>query len=236
MPRPDEMESEICDYAGNLCFHSKMNNDTYELDNCKCYPSCSATYYSFQLESQLPIDVEKECSANSRGHTYTMFKFENGIPILHNLIHLLQSGSLSDFIEMVEGTIAYYDHKIMVRKCQEMFKQDIAHVVIKMESQSFTKMKKSLKYNTTIKLGTIGGTIGLFTGFSFMALVELAYWIIVTLKKIASRVFLRYKRFINIFFGYQVEEKDQSEVQNFVQKIFKQVEHESARRKKLVKE
>ena len=57
-----------------------------------------------------------------------------------------------------------------------------------MEKDSYIKMKKSLKYNTTIKLGTIGGTIGLFTGFSFMALVEIAYWILVTLKRIFGRM------------------------------------------------
>ena len=33
------------------------------------------------------------------------------------------------------------------------------------------------------KLGVIGGTIGLFSGFSFVALFEFYYWIVVTLIK-----------------------------------------------------
>ena len=182
MPRPDELNAEICDYAGNQCFHSKMKNSTFEEENCKCLPSCSATYYSFQLESQLPIDLNKECAVNARGHTYVKSKLKNSMPFFWHM----QSGrkeSTQIIIEMFSNPY-YYHEKIVTKKCREIFKGDVAHVVIKMENQSFMKLKKSLKYNTTIKLGTIGGTIGLFTGFSFMALVEIAYWIIITIKRV----------------------------------------------------
>ena len=189
MPRPDHLNAEICDYAGNQCFHSKMNNNTYEEESCKCLPSCSATYYTFQLESQLPIDLDKECAVNARGHTYTRTKLRNGMPFFWQMQELLAGGkdSTLEIIEMFSNK-NYYHEKIVVRKCRQIFKEDVAHVVIKMENQSLMKMKKSLKYNTTIKLGTIGGTIGLFTGFSFMALVELAYWIIITIKRAWMKV------------------------------------------------
>ena len=185
MPRPDDLDAEICDYAGNQCFHSKMNNNTYEEENCKCLPSCSATYFNFQLESQLPIDLDKECAYNARGFTYASSKLENSMPFFWQMQELLAGGKEStlEIIEMFDNKKYYYE-KIVVKKCREMFKNDVAHVVIKMENQSLMKLKKSLKYNTTIKLGTIGGTIGLFTGFSFMALVEIAYWIIITVKRI----------------------------------------------------
>ena len=185
MPRPDDLDAEICDYAGNQCFHSKMNNNTYKEENCKCLPSCSATHYSFQLESQLPIDLDKECAVNARGHTYVKSKLKNSMPFFWQMQELLAGGkeSTQEIIEMFSNKY-YYDEKIVTKKCREIFKGDVAHVVIKMENQSFMKLKKSLKYNTTIKLGTIGGTIGLFTGFSFMALLEIAYWIIITIKRV----------------------------------------------------
>ena len=98
------------------------------------------------------------------------------------MMELLSNGDVKEIIEMFQNN-DYYT-KVIINKCKEVFKEDVVHVVIKMENQSYMKMKKSLKYNTAIKLGTIGGTIGLFTGFSFMALVEIAYWIIINLKRV----------------------------------------------------
>ena len=40
---------------------------------------------------------------------------------------------------------------------------------------------QSERISTSEKIGSIGGTLGLFTGFSFLAAVEMIYWAITTL-------------------------------------------------------
>ena len=185
MPRPDGTKTKICDFAGNQCFHSKMTNSSYEEESCKCYPSCDNVQYSFQLESQQPINIERECSSNYRGYEYVKDKLAPDLEMLKDILNLDEG--LHDWKNMFDRKKHYFS-ELAMKKCKEIFTQDVAIIEIKMEKQSLIKMKKSLKYNMTIKLGTIGGTMGLFTGFSFMALVEIFYWIIITLTKVLKQI------------------------------------------------
>ena len=49
-------------------------------------------------------------------------------------------------------------------------------------SLSFTTIRQSLRTPFAAKIGGIGGTLGLFSGFSIMALVEIVYWMVLALK------------------------------------------------------
>ena len=53
-----------------------------------------------------------------------------------------------------------------------------------MDGSSYLKRLQSLKHGDADKFAIIGGTLGLFTGFSFIVIFELIYWIIVTIKKV----------------------------------------------------
>ena len=189
MPRPDDSDKRICDYAGNQCFHKRMKNVTFQ-ESCQCLPRCDALHYSFQLESQLPIQLDTECEKSRRGFNYIKKRFQLGLEMYEASLELSKNTSLTneDWKTIFRTGNAFID-ELVVKKCREVFSTDFAMIEIKIEDESFIKMKKSLKFNTTIKLGTIGGTIGLFTGFSFMALVEIAYWFLVTCKRIMSRLF-----------------------------------------------
>ena len=70
--------------------------------------------------------------------------------------------------------------------CQKAVMNDLAFVKVQIEGFSFLKRIKSLKYSWSDKLGTIGGTLGLFTGFSFLAVVEIMYWILINLINITK--------------------------------------------------
>ena len=61
--------------------------------------------------------------------------------------------------------------------CEEINEKDKATLIMKMEGSTFTKLKRSLRVSFTDKLGSIGGTLGLFSGFSLLAIVELIHWI-----------------------------------------------------------
>ena len=51
-----------------------------------------------------------------------------------------------------------------------------------MTSPAYLKMTQSAKVTLSDKISSIGGTLGLFTGFSLLAIVEILYWIIITIK------------------------------------------------------
>lgn len=68
----------------------------------------------------------------------------------------------------------YYDY------CDEALKNDFAIVEFQMEAKTYTTMKQSLKISNLEKVGSVGGSLGFFTGFSVLAIFELVYWIAVT--------------------------------------------------------
>ena len=62
--------------------------------------------------------------------------------------------------------------------CQDFLRKDIAIVQVQMESQTFVKLRQSLRVNIGDKFGSIGGTLGLFCGFSTLAGFEVIHWIV----------------------------------------------------------
>ena len=73
--------------------------------------------------------------------------------------------------------------------CERIYTKDKTTVILRMEGPTFTTMKRSLRVSFTDKLGSIGGTLGLFSGFSLLAIMEFIHWIC----KIANSVFARHR-------------------------------------------
>ena len=71
-----------------------------------------------------------------------------------------------------------------VEYCIQELMTNMAKVTIEIDGFSYLSRVQSLRYSISDKIGTIGGLLGLFTGFSFLALVEIFYWMIVTIKDI----------------------------------------------------
>ena len=55
--------------------------------------------------------------------------------------------------------------------------EDKSELIIRMEGPTFMTLKRSLRVTSADKLGSIGGTLGLFSGFSLLAIMELIHWI-----------------------------------------------------------
>ena len=185
MPRPDNVHVNLCESAGNNCFYSKMKNDTYLGESCKCYPKCNSNHYSY-VEKQVPIDVKSECDKSSKGFLYTIQKTSRIIPELtrvYEQLKLHQHFKQSSHSDALPFNVSGLSNIQLYRFwCELSFKKDIAIVKIQIEGQSHVKMRRSLKNTFGDKLGMLGGTLGLFTGFSFMAFVEIVYWFIITIK------------------------------------------------------
>ena len=61
--------------------------------------------------------------------------------------------------------------------CKQIQNEDKMKITIRLEGSTFMELKRSLRVSFTDKLGSIGGTFGLFSGFSLLAIVELMHWI-----------------------------------------------------------
>ena len=70
--------------------------------------------------------------------------------------------------------------------CKKVFANDKTNIRLHIEGPTFTRMKRSLRVSFTDKLGSIGGTLGLFSGFSLLAIMEMIHWIV---KIINSAIF-----------------------------------------------
>ena len=61
--------------------------------------------------------------------------------------------------------------------CKKIQNDDKMKITIRLEGSTFMTLKRSLRVSFTDKLGSVGGTFGLFSGFSLLAIVELMHWI-----------------------------------------------------------
>ena len=181
MPKPNRMDINLCDSSGNLCFYSKMKNETFLSQFCKCYPSCNSVKYSY-TEKQAPISTEEECDRSSHGFLYSVAKSQDIIPLLTTAKEKLERNIKWSWAFNIKKDLDISEN---IRNwCQTSFKKDIAIIEVEIADQSFVKMRQSIKTTLGAKVGELGGTLGLFTGFSFMAFVEIIYWVLLTAKKI----------------------------------------------------
>ena len=149
-----------------------MKNYTHMSGHCYCLPSCNSIKFSFN-EKQLPINTDEECSSGTTGYLQTIGKL-NTYPTFINALNILSNnntGKLFDWKSQIK--IPSYQ-----KMCEMIYKNDISMVEILMEGQTYTRMKQSLKVTLAEKIGTVGGQLGLFCGFSVIVIFELAYWIL----------------------------------------------------------
>ena len=85
---------------------------------------------------------------------------------------------------MYGNEVWFNDVTLSHDSCQNYIRNDYARIKIRVDGSSYLKRLQSLKHGDADKFAIIGGTLGLFTGFSFIVIFELIYWIIVTIKKV----------------------------------------------------
>ena len=61
--------------------------------------------------------------------------------------------------------------------CNKIQTKDQTSLELRLEGPTFMTMERSLRVTFADKLGSIGGTLGLFSGFSLLAIMELIHWI-----------------------------------------------------------
>ena len=185
MPRPDNSKAEICDSSGNHCFYSKMKNYTFSGELCKCYPNCNTVQYSYG-ERHSPIAIRRECEGIGQGFKY-MARTRMSTTIIPFMSIVIKRLSEND---PTNSPFDIYNElkpsPIIKQWCKETFRNDISILEVQIVGQSHTRMKQSLRHPLSSKIGQLGGTLGVFTGFSFMALVEIMYFIVLTFLDVIS--------------------------------------------------
>ena len=167
-PRPVDKDLPLCQYFGNDCFYSKFQNNTYKQQNCNCLPACNEVNYKYVIDSNRKFsreEIDELC--------------EEGTPHYRNILQ-----SETEHLELLKlSNLTFYlpDHVQTV--CKRYVKTQYARIRLKMDGTSYLRRIQSLKYNDSDKFAIIGGTLGLFTGFSFIVCFELLHWICVTIQK-----------------------------------------------------
>ena len=161
----------ICDFFGNSCFNKVLRQDiTHDCDK-NCVPSCNKISYSIDISNK-PIDPKRRiCSlvvkpknnleSNIRKYIGSLYDNENreryansflGPPELRimNLISGMLSANNDTEPENITETFGFKGD------CNEKLENDIAVVVVSIDSPTFTRTTKHLKATILDKVAYIG--------------------------------------------------------------------------------
>ena len=169
MPKAKGLDVPLCTYMGNECFRQKFANSTHKLDYCSCLPSCSNFNYKIVIDSIKKFttsEVEAMCKIRNPHQMY---------------VYNTEAKPLIDIIKMMNVTEDAYD--ISIKSCIDYIANGYSRITVKIVGSSYLRRSQSIAMSFSDKLGVIGGTIGLFSGFSFVALFEFGYWVVITLIK-----------------------------------------------------
>ena len=158
---------ELCDYGGNKCFWEKMQYAKYneEMDRkCFCLADCENVKYS-HFATLKPNEM-KDCS-------YTIPYELGSFKALVISKMLTPMKNISSWSKLEESLLKDYCKSLG----EKITTNDLAVLDIRLEGPTYMTLKRSLKVTFADKLGSIGGTLGLFSGFSLLAIMELIHWI-----------------------------------------------------------
>ena len=179
MVRPDNLNPELCDNVGNLCFYKKMKNVTYQRNSCECLPLCNVKKFT-TTETISPLDTSSKCK-----------EYKDRSRYLTNFVHprIPNSKIIEANIKEIRYGVpvppkSFYGEEYVKHVCPKKIAENMAVIQVEVIDSSYVKMRQSLRTSFGEKIGFLGGTLGLFTGFSVMVLVEIAYWIIIMGKSI----------------------------------------------------
>ena len=73
--------------------------------------------------------------------------------------------------------LSVLDQTLRVETCKHYIKNEYAHVRVRIDGSTFMRHTAGLSYSTSDKFGLIGGTLGMFSGFSMLFFFEIIHWL-----------------------------------------------------------
>ena len=161
--------------------------------NCVCPPDCEKISFNYEYTSY-SIDEDKDCSQGLEGmdfletaHTRLLYNTIQSRTvrlrayILRTMIDDMQIGmpELDD-----KYWKAYHDGNFFRRfsdvgVCKQFTVENHAYIIMYIREPTMIQLIKDVRLSFDDKLGIFGGTIGVFTGISFITMMELIYWVLI---------------------------------------------------------
>ena len=189
MIRPNGKEKfRICDRYSNECFYSKMKDENYAKESCHCLPDCNTIRFTYTLE-QIPLNNNDICEVfnhfndiDSAQKVNMQLKLEDW----KKFLKLRNFKKYNNFLENRKNTDTVYNYydssdkynyemKFPKKMCEDL--KNVAVIEIQIMDQSYLKMTRNIRISLFEQIGIIGGILGLFCGFNFLAILEIIYWI-----------------------------------------------------------
>ena len=171
--------------------------DAYSPKNdphCNCPPDCEKI--SFIIDTAfIPVNIDKDCLGYAGGGQevpetpYTKRSFHT---VWERSI-VLSSWLNRHFIEHLENNIVddilirsfsygmFYQSLNHTSLCRRLSLENNVYIIMYVKEPTMIQLIKDVRLSLADKLGIFGGTIGVFTGISFITLIELVYWMIVAI-------------------------------------------------------
>ena len=180
----------MCDSFGGHCFEEILTKESnYKQCSSKCMEDCSGMPMTM-VTSYIPINTDEACKTDSYLEKHFIhssrqhFTFE----IYRSLIE--GDGQIPDLeTNMANGSL-----------CRNFISKFVGIVIIESPTDSITKSARDVRITLIDQIGTIGGTLGLFTGMSILSLVEIVFFLV---------------KFVKSFFN--IEKSDLETVEKMVQ-------------------
>ena len=180
------------------CFWRKINDTGILAEKCFCLSDCSRTIYP-HFDAMVPLK-DNICKIGTYDDEWEGYFDETGKylgpyanwqkrlsrnvldtnPItlaLAKKVNRLKKDEIGITWENYETFNRTIVDEYYTELCKQIVHEDKAKITVKIEGRNFIRLRRSLKFTFTDKLGSIGGTLGLFSGFSLLAIIELIHWI-----------------------------------------------------------
>ena len=164
----------VCDSFSAACFDAVMSDESnYKHCPNLCLQTCS-TMPMTVVTAYLPIDTEELCKKTGTINDPLMqltkqhFAFENYKSLVSG------DGKIPDLKTGLEnGSL-----------CKKFVETYVAQVNVESSTSTVTKSIREPKVTFIDQLGTIGGTLGLFTGMSILSMIEVCLFLFSFVKSI----------------------------------------------------
>ena len=158
-------DSPMCDMFGGFCFDKIMSEETnYKKCSTHCLEECEEMALTV-LPSIFPLDIDDICMDGS----FFYLKFKHSFRqhfAFQSYKTIVEEGSVPDLASSFSNG-SFCKHYIL---------SYISLVSVESPTSSVIKSKREKRISFNDQLGTIGGTLGLFTGMSLLSMVEVLFF------------------------------------------------------------
>ena len=153
------VDASLCSWFTQLSGLNVLLKALYSIDDDTCSPSCQETKYSIRIASSMSVNKLMQILKTDGGMTRTK---------LHNYLFSNKTGgALLNLVQFETDP-----EVVMERRFSKL-----AVVEVGFGTSDYKLITRDVKATFFDKLSLIGGTLGLYTGFSVVSLIEIVFWL-----------------------------------------------------------